>query len=44
MTYFIHADKFFLENKTEIGGYLEVDDHGKFGFPDLKLKCNTNRT
>lgn len=32
MTYFIHADKFFLENKTEIGGYLEVDDHGKFGF------------
>lgn len=32
MTYFIHAAKFFLENKTEQGGYLEVDDHGKFGF------------
>ena len=32
MTYFIHADKFFLENKTEKGGYLEIDDHGNFGF------------
>lgn len=32
MTYFIHAEKFFLENKTEFGGYLEIDDHGKFGF------------
>lgn len=31
MTYFIHADKFFLENRTELGGYLEVDN-GKFGF------------
>ena len=29
MTYFIHASKFFLENKTESGGYLEIDDHGK---------------
>lgn len=32
MTYFIHAKKFFLENRTEIGGYLEVQDNGKFGF------------
>lgn len=32
MTYYIHADKFFLENKTENGGYLGVDDNGKFGF------------
>lgn len=31
MTYYIHADKFFLENRTENGGYLEVTD-GKFGF------------
>ncbi|WEV70781.1 N-acetylglucosamine-6-phosphate deacetylase [Lactobacillus sp. ESL0785] len=32
MTYYIHADKFFLENTTEDGGYLEVQDNGKFGF------------
>jgi N-acetylglucosamine-6-phosphate deacetylase len=32
MTYYIHADKFFLENVTEDGGYLEVQDNGKFGF------------
>ncbi|MDF7638155.1 N-acetylglucosamine-6-phosphate deacetylase [Lactobacillus sp. ESL0791] len=32
MTYYIHADKFFLENTTELGGYLEVQDNGKFGF------------
>ncbi|MBA1393046.1 N-acetylglucosamine-6-phosphate deacetylase, partial [Lactobacillus sp. XV13L] len=32
MTYYIHADKFFLENVTEEGGYLEVQDDGKFGF------------
>ena len=32
MTYYIHADKFFLENRTENGGYLEVQDNGKFGF------------
>lgn len=32
MTYYIHADKFFLENVTEDGGYLEVQDDGKFGF------------
>ena len=32
MTYYIHADKFFLENRTENGGYLEVTDDGKFGF------------
>lgn len=32
MTYFIHADKFFLENVTETGGYLEIDDNGNFGF------------
>ncbi len=31
MKYYIHADKFFLKNRTENGGYLEVDD-GKFGF------------
>jgi len=28
---FIHADKFFLNNKTENGGYLEITDGGKFG-------------
>ncbi|MBD5430673.1 N-acetylglucosamine-6-phosphate deacetylase [Lactobacillus sp.] len=32
MAYYIHAGKFFLENRTEIGGYLEVQDNGKFGF------------
>lgn len=32
MTYYIHADKFFLKNRTERGGYLEVQDNGKFGF------------
>lgn len=32
MSYYIHADKFFLENRTEIGGYLEIQDNGKFGF------------
>lgn len=32
MTYYIHADKFFLENRTEDGGYLEINDSGKFGF------------
>lgn len=31
MSYYIHADKFFLKNITEIGGYLEVTDDGKFG-------------
>ena len=38
MTYYIHADKFFLENRTENGGYLEVQDDGKFGFfyPETK--------
>ncbi|GAA3638231.1 N-acetylglucosamine-6-phosphate deacetylase [Lactobacillus hamsteri] len=32
MTYYIHADKFFLENRTENGGYLEIQYDGKFGF------------
>lgn len=32
MAYYIHADKFFLENRTENGGYLEINDEGKFGF------------
>lgn len=32
MTYYIHADRFFLENRTENGGYLEINDDGKFGF------------
>ena len=32
MTYYIHADKFFLENRTENSGFLEVNDEGKFGF------------
>lgn len=32
MTYYIHADKFFLENRTENSGYLEISDAGKFGF------------
>lgn len=32
MTYYIHADKFFLENRTEKGGYLEIQDNSKFGF------------
>ena len=31
MTYYIHAKKFFLQNTTENGGYLEVTDEGKFG-------------
>ena len=31
MSYYIHAGKFFLENKTENGGYLEVQDDGNFG-------------
>lgn len=31
MSYYIHAGKFFLENRTEIGGYLEVQDNGDFG-------------
>lgn len=45
MTYYIHAKKFFLENKTELGGYLEVQDNGQFGFyypedqkPDGEIK------
>lgn len=32
MSYYIHADKFFLKSNTEEGGYLEVDDNGKFGY------------
>lgn len=31
MKYFIHAQKFFLKNATENGGYLEVNDDGTFG-------------
>ncbi|HJE49988.1 N-acetylglucosamine-6-phosphate deacetylase [Lactobacillus johnsonii] len=31
MSYYIHAGKFFLENRTEKGGYLEVQDDGNFG-------------
>ncbi|AMV63544.1 N-acetylglucosamine-6-phosphate deacetylase [Pediococcus damnosus] len=31
MSYYIHADKFFLDNTTENGGYLEITDDGKFG-------------
>ncbi|BDR58868.1 N-acetylglucosamine-6-phosphate deacetylase [Xylocopilactobacillus apicola] len=31
MTYYIHAQKFFLRNTTENGGYLEVTDNGTFG-------------
>ena len=31
MSYYIHAGKFFLENRTENGGYLEVQDDGNFG-------------
>lgn len=31
MSYYIHAAKFFLKNTTEVGGYLEVTDDGKFG-------------
>lgn len=45
MTYYIHAKKFFLENKAELGGYLEVQDNGQFGFyypesqkPDGEIK------
>lgn len=45
MSYYIHAGKFFLKNRTEIGGYLEVKDDGKFGFyypedkkPDGEIK------
>lgn len=38
MTYYIHADKFFLENRTENGGYLEIQDNGKFGFTIQKIK------
>ncbi len=32
MSYYIHGGKFFLENRTEIGGYLKVEDNGTFGF------------
>ncbi len=32
MTYYIHADRFFLPSRTETGGYLEVQDDGHFGF------------
>lgn len=32
MSYYIHAKKFFLENRTESNGYLEVQDNGEFGF------------
>lgn len=39
MTYYIHADKFFLENRTENGGYLEIQDNGKFGFTIQKIKA-----
>lgn len=31
MSYYIHADKFFLDNTTENGGYLEITDDGRFG-------------
>ncbi len=31
MSYYIHADKFFLKNTTENGGWLEITDDGKFG-------------
>ncbi|GEN94420.1 N-acetylglucosamine-6-phosphate deacetylase [Pediococcus ethanolidurans] len=31
MSYYIHADKFFLDNTTENGGYLEITDDDKFG-------------
>lgn len=31
MSYYIYADKFFLDNTTENGGYLEITDDGKFG-------------
>lgn len=44
MTYYIHADKFFLENRTENGGYLEVQDDGKFGFSILKLKSQKEKS
>lgn len=38
MSYFIHADKFFLKNYTENAGYLEITDEGKFGtyYPENK--------
>ncbi|MDN6028565.1 MAG: N-acetylglucosamine-6-phosphate deacetylase [Lactobacillus sp.] len=31
MTYYLHADKFFLENQTEQGGFLEITSDGHFG-------------
>lgn len=31
MSYYIHANKFFLQNATENGGYLEITDDNKFG-------------
>ncbi|MCX2454572.1 N-acetylglucosamine-6-phosphate deacetylase [Lacticaseibacillus nasuensis] len=31
MSYYIHAAKFFFPHNTEIGGYLEVTDDGRFG-------------
>ncbi|GEP19266.1 N-acetylglucosamine-6-phosphate deacetylase [Pediococcus argentinicus] len=31
MSYYIYADKFFLENATENDGYLEIKDNGTFG-------------
>ena len=44
MTYYIHADKFFLENRTENGGYLEIKDYGKLWFfhPEKKKACGNN--
>ena len=42
MSYYIHAAKFFLKNVTEIGGYLEVTDDGKFGeyLPETAILLN----
>lgn len=31
MSYYIHAQKFFLKNTTENGGYLEITNNGTFG-------------
>ena len=43
MSYYIHAGKFFLENRTENGGYLEIQDDGNFGsvsYTHLTLPTN----
>ncbi|CCI84536.1 n-acetylglucosamine-6-P deacetylase [Lactobacillus pasteurii DSM 23907 = CRBIP 24.76] len=41
MTYYVHADKFFLENRTENGGFLEITDDGKFGLYHREVPKST---